>query len=113
MFLKESVLIHNTNDITSSDERTLFKASDWFEVPFFVLIEAWKLNTSWDEDALISSNGNLFKWSLDTIENCFQNTCNYYGDKEKLIKEENNFCTYLVQVRLKVAHQFSRLGHHK
>jgi hypothetical protein len=113
MLLKESVLIYNTNDITSSYKRTFFKASHWFEVPFFVLIKAWKLNTSWDEDALVSSNSDFFKWSLDTIENCFQNTCNYYGDKEKLIKEEKNICTYLVQVLQKVAHQFSRLDHHK
>jgi hypothetical protein len=70
MFLKESVLINNTNDITSNNKGSFLKASDWFEVPFFVLIEAWKLNTSWDEDALVSSNSDFFKWSLDTIENC-------------------------------------------
>lgn len=113
MFLKESVLINNTNDITSNNKGSFLKASDWFEVPFFVLIEAWKLNTSWDEDALVSSNSDFFKWSLDTIENCFQNTCNYYDDKEKLINEEKCSFTYLVQVRQKEAHQFSRLDHHK
>ena len=88
MLLKESVLINNTDDITSSNKGSFLKVFDWFEVPFFVLIEAWKLNSSWDEDALVSSNSDFFKWSLDTVENCFQNTCNYYGDKEKLIKEE-------------------------
>lgn len=77
MLLKESVLIDNTYNITASNEVSYLEASSWFEVPFFVLIEAWKLNSSWDEDALVSSNCDFFKWSLDTIENCFQNTCNY------------------------------------
>ena len=112
MFLKESVLVYNTNNVTSSNKRSLLEASDWFEVPFFVLIKAWKLNTSWDEDALVSSDSNFFKWSLDTVENSFQNTYNY-DDKEKLVKEGNFLLTYLVQVRRKVAHQFSRLDHHK
>jgi len=88
MFLKESVLINNTNDITSNNKGSFLKASDWFEVPFFVLIEAWKLNTSWDEDALVSSNSDFFKWSLDTIENCFQNTWSKF-DRKRLTSSQD------------------------
>jgi len=54
MLLKEGVFENGTNNITSGNEVALAQAFNWLEIPKFVLIKIWKLDTSWDEHVLIS-----------------------------------------------------------
>jgi hypothetical protein len=54
MLLKEGVFENGTNNITSRNEVALAQAFKWLEIPKFVLIKIWKLDTSWDEHVLIS-----------------------------------------------------------
>jgi len=74
MLLKEGVFENGTNNITSGNEVTLAQAFKWLEIPKFVLIKIWKLDTSWNEHVLISQFSNCCEWSLNTIKNCLQNT---------------------------------------
>jgi len=73
MVLEKSIFSNVTNDITSTDQITNINFSAWVEIPKFVLIEARQFDTSWDENVL-SESSNGFEWSLNTIENCFQDT---------------------------------------
>jgi hypothetical protein len=73
MVLEQRILVHITELISSCDEVTNHKIFLWMEIPKFVLVEARKLDSSWDKHA-VSSGSNLLKRSLDTIENCFQDT---------------------------------------
>jgi hypothetical protein len=73
MVLKERILVHKTELISSSDKVSNTKLCVWMENPKLVLIEAWELDSSWDKHA-VSSGGDLLKRSLDTIKNCFQDT---------------------------------------
>jgi len=54
MLLKEGVFENGTNNITSGNEVALAQAFNRLEIPKFVLIKIWKLDTSWDEHVLIS-----------------------------------------------------------
>lgn len=74
MVLEKSVLVHVSNNITTRDQVSNREIFVWVEIPSFVLIEAWQLNTSWDENVL-GKVGNGFKRSLNTVENCFEDTC--------------------------------------
>jgi hypothetical protein len=73
MHLEKGVLVDITELISSGDKVSDSEIFIWEEFPKLVLIETWELNTSWDKHA-ISSGSNLLKGSLDTIENCFQDT---------------------------------------
>jgi len=73
MVLEERILVHITELISSGDKVSNSKSLRGVEIPKLVLVEAWELDTSWDKHA-VSSLSNLLKRSLDTIENCFQDT---------------------------------------
>lgn len=73
MVLEERIFVNITELISSSDKVSNSKCLRRMEIPKFILVEAWKLDSSWDKHA-VSSLSNLLKRSLDTIENCFQDT---------------------------------------
>ena len=73
MVLEKCVLTDVSKNITSGNEITSFEELVWLEVPFFVLIEARKIDTSWYENVLCSCS-NLCERSLDSVENGLQNT---------------------------------------
>ena len=73
MHLEKGVLVDITQLVSTCNQVSNFKIIVWVEVPELVLIQAWEFDTSWDKHA-VSSFGNLLKWSLDTIENCLQNS---------------------------------------
>jgi hypothetical protein len=73
MVLEKRILENITELISSGDKISNLKIFIWVETPKLVLVETWELNTSWDEDT-VSSGSDLLKGSLDTIENCFQDT---------------------------------------
>ena len=73
MVLEKGIFSNVSNDITSTDKVSNIKALVWVEIPEFVLIEARQFDSSWDEN-VIGKFSNRFKRSLNTIENCFQDT---------------------------------------
>jgi len=73
MVLEKSILINVSNNITTGDQFSNFKIT-WGKAPKFILIETWQFDSSWDENVL-SKLCNGFKRSLNTVENCFQDTC--------------------------------------
>jgi len=72
MVLEKSIFSNMTNDITTGDQFSNLK-SIWVEIPHFVLIKARQFDSSWDENVL-SKSCNRLKRSLNTVENCFQDT---------------------------------------
>lgn len=73
MLLEKGVLVDQTNKIATGDRSTLFQFLNWLEVPHLVLVQAWQLDTSWDEYTL-SGFGDIYQWSLNSVKNCLQNT---------------------------------------
>ena len=74
MLLEERILIDVSDNITTREQISLFHSLHRGEVPKFVLIEAWQLNTSWDEHILVRQVGDLGQRSLNSIENCLQDS---------------------------------------
>jgi hypothetical protein len=74
MLLEERILINVSDNITTREQISLFHSLHRGEVPKFVLIEAWQLNTSWDEHILVRQVGDLGQRSLNSIENCLQDS---------------------------------------
>ena len=74
VILEKGVLIHITEDVTTGEHGALLKCLIGTESPELVLIEAWQFDTSWDENTL-SLIGDVFQWSLNSVENSLQNTC--------------------------------------
>lgn len=73
MLLEERVFVDETEVITAGNRGALSKILIWVELPEFVLVQAWQLDTSWDEHTL-GGLGDIHQWSLNTVENCLQNT---------------------------------------
>jgi len=73
MVLEKGVLVNITQFISTSDQVSNLKIGVWMEIPKLILVQTWELNSSWDEHT-VSLSSNLLKRSLDTIENCLQNS---------------------------------------
>jgi glycerol-3-phosphate cytidylyltransferase-like family protein len=73
MVLEKCILTYVSENITSSDEVTDFEFMVWLEVPVLFLVEAWKIDTSWDENGS-GKLSNFCEWSLNSVKNCLQNT---------------------------------------
>jgi len=73
MLLEKGVLVDHTDEIATGDWSTLLQFLVWLEVPHLVLVQAWQLDTSWDEYTL-SGFGDIYQWSLNSVKNCLQNT---------------------------------------
>lgn len=73
MLLEEGVLVNETENVTARDHASDLEFPVRLEGPQFILVKTWKFNTSWDEHTF-GLFGNFFQWSLNSIENCFQNT---------------------------------------
>ena len=74
MLGEQLVLENSTDDVTSCQQISLFKSLSWVVVPKFILVEAWQLDTSWNEHILVCQFSNGFQWSLNTVKNCLQDT---------------------------------------
>jgi hypothetical protein len=87
MLLEKRILPDVSDNITTTEQISLFHSLDWGEIPKFVLIETWQLNTSRDEHILVRQIGDLSQRSLNSIENCLQDTfTKKINDKLKLTK---------------------------
>lgn len=73
MGLEKGVLIDNTKDVTATNGSSGSEVLAWLEGPHLLLVQAWQLDTSWDENTLCDIS-DFFQWSLNSIENCLQNT---------------------------------------
>lgn len=73
MILEKRVLVHITKDITAGNHGALLEGLVWTERPELVLVEAWQLDTSGNENTLCPI-GDVFQWSLNSVENSLQNT---------------------------------------
>jgi len=73
MLLEKGVLVNKTENVTARDHASNLEFSVGLEGPLCILVKTWKFNTSWDEHT-IGLFCNFFQWSLNSIENSFQNT---------------------------------------
>lgn len=73
MLREEGVFVDDTEEITTGDSVTLFQVLVWLEVPHFGLVQARQLDTSGDKHTS-GGFGDIYEWSLNTVENCLQNT---------------------------------------
>jgi len=62
-----------TQYITSGDEVANLEFFVWLEVPNTVLIQARKINTSWDENGF-GTLSDFFEWSLNSVKNGLHNS---------------------------------------
>lgn len=70
---QQFVLINVSDDISSNNLGSNLDSLGWGEFPFSGVIEGWYVDSDWDEDGLRLIS-DLVQWSLDTIENFFQDT---------------------------------------
>ena len=73
MLREKGVFVDDTEEITTGDSGTLSQVLIWLEVPHFALVKARQFDTSGDKHTS-GSFGDIYEWSLNTVENCFQNT---------------------------------------
>ena len=78
MVLEKCILTNVSKNISSSDEVSDFEFMVWLEVPCFLLVETWKIDTSWNENSSCKLS-NFCEWSLNSVKNCLQNTLNNNG----------------------------------
>jgi hypothetical protein len=71
-----------TQYITSGDEVANLEFFVWLEVPNTVLIQARKINTSWDENGF-GTLSDFFEWSLNSVKNGLHNSYNKYSMVKK------------------------------
>lgn len=73
MVLKERILVHITQLVSTSDQVADLEVLVGMEVPKLVLVQTWELDSSWNKHA-VSLSSDLLKWSLNSIKNCLQDS---------------------------------------
>ena len=71
--LGEKIILKHTTELVTSGDQATHGQSLWSESVLLVLVKAWQVNTTWDEDRL-GHLGNSLKWTLDSVKDSLENT---------------------------------------